>query len=114
MDKSGRYPSASQLRLGTLPTLMSCSIPDEPATELDSLRLHAESAVTVPSHHPSGPGGKSCLLCSYAAEEVRRQERIVEVDESGWVAVVPFWAVWPFELLCELIHSQQGAADEGL
>jgi UDPglucose--hexose-1-phosphate uridylyltransferase len=27
---------------------------------------------------------------------------VVEVDEaSGWVAVVPFWAVWPYEILRE-------------
>jgi UDPglucose--hexose-1-phosphate uridylyltransferase len=40
----------------------------------------------------------SCLLCDYATIEQKRGERIVFENES-FVAVVPFWAVWPFELL---------------
>lgn len=51
---------------------------------------------------PVGLNGKSHLLLSYAAEEVERKERIVEMDEEGgWIAVVPFWATWPFEILGE-------------
>jgi len=39
-----------------------------------------------------------CLICDYAALESARRERVV--DENGsWMAVVPFWAVWPFETL---------------
>lgn len=38
------------------------------------------------------------LLLDYAAEEARRGERIV-VENANWLAVVPFWAVWPFETL---------------
>ena len=34
----------------------------------------------------------------YAALEAERQERIV-VQNEDWLAVVPFWAVWPFETL---------------
>ena len=40
----------------------------------------------------------SSLLVDYAAEEGRRAERVVEASDS-WLAVVPFWAVWPFEIL---------------
>jgi len=40
----------------------------------------------------------SCLLCDYAALEIAQRERIVCVNQ-GFVAVVPFWAVWPFETL---------------
>ena len=39
----------------------------------------------------------SCLLCDYLALE-RKSERMVCENES-FVAVVPFWAVWPFEIL---------------
>lgn len=31
-------------------------------------------------------------------EELARKERVV-VETEHWVAVVPFWAVWPFEIL---------------
>ncbi len=38
------------------------------------------------------------LLLDYAALEVRQQERLVERNDD-WIAVVPFWATWPFETL---------------
>ena len=34
----------------------------------------------------------------YAQQELARKERIV-VETEHWVAVVPYWAVWPFETL---------------
>ncbi len=38
------------------------------------------------------------MLQMVADEEIRLGERVVELTEH-WVAVVPFWAVWPFEIL---------------
>jgi UDPglucose--hexose-1-phosphate uridylyltransferase len=38
------------------------------------------------------------LLLDYAREELARGERVVVANEH-WVAVVPYWASWPFELL---------------
>jgi UDPglucose--hexose-1-phosphate uridylyltransferase len=38
------------------------------------------------------------LLGEYAQQELRAGERIVCRHED-WLAVVPFWAVWPFEVL---------------
>jgi UDPglucose--hexose-1-phosphate uridylyltransferase len=38
------------------------------------------------------------LLVEYARVESERGERVV-VENDEWVAVVPFWAVWPFETL---------------
>jgi UDPglucose--hexose-1-phosphate uridylyltransferase len=44
-------------------------------------------------------GRKSkCLLCEYARREEAGGERLVESNES-FLAVVPFWAVWPFETM---------------
>jgi UDPglucose--hexose-1-phosphate uridylyltransferase len=40
----------------------------------------------------------SSLLLDYLAEETRLAERVVVASEH-WAAVVPFWAVWPFETL---------------
>jgi UDPglucose--hexose-1-phosphate uridylyltransferase len=38
------------------------------------------------------------LLCDYADLEAQRHERIV-VQNDHWLAVVPYWAIWPFETL---------------
>jgi len=40
----------------------------------------------------------SCLLCDYAALEAEQRDRVVCATEE-FVAVVPFWATWPFETL---------------
>lgn len=40
----------------------------------------------------------SVLLVDYAAEEIKDGSRIV-VETDHWLAVVPYWAAWPFETL---------------
>jgi UDPglucose--hexose-1-phosphate uridylyltransferase len=40
----------------------------------------------------------SCLLCDVLAREVTAGARVL-FDEGGWLAIVPFWAAWPFEVL---------------
>jgi UDPglucose--hexose-1-phosphate uridylyltransferase len=40
----------------------------------------------------------STLLADYARLEMDREERIV-VQNDGWLIVVPYWGVWPFETL---------------
>jgi UDPglucose--hexose-1-phosphate uridylyltransferase len=39
-----------------------------------------------------------CLICDYAALEGARRERLVD-ENASWMALVPFWAVWPFETM---------------
>jgi galactose-1-phosphate uridylyltransferase (family 1) len=39
-----------------------------------------------------------CLLCAYRELEMGLGERVVTANES-FVAVVPYWAVWPFEVM---------------
>lgn len=39
-----------------------------------------------------------CLLCAYREMEVRLAERVMAANEH-FVAVVPYWAVWPFETM---------------
>jgi UDPglucose--hexose-1-phosphate uridylyltransferase len=41
---------------------------------------------------------RACLLCSYVATELNAQERFIASNDH-FLAVVPFWAVWPFEVL---------------
>ena len=38
------------------------------------------------------------LLLDYADHEIEKAERIV-AQNDGWIAVVPYWAVWPYEIL---------------
>ena len=55
----------------------------------------------------------SCLLCDYVELEQVCGERIVCQNEH-FVALVPFWAVWPFELLvCSKNHAADLAALNG-
>lgn len=38
------------------------------------------------------------MLVDYVNSELKKKERIV-VENDGWVALVPFWAVWPYEVM---------------
>ncbi len=58
----------------------------------DIPRREQEALIAFASSH-----GR-CLLCSYRDIEDTGGERLVAAN-SGFVAVVPFWAVWPYELL---------------
>lgn len=40
----------------------------------------------------------ACLLCDYLPMELEQQKRIV-CENDAFVALVPFWAVWPFETM---------------
>jgi UDPglucose--hexose-1-phosphate uridylyltransferase len=48
----------------------------------------------------------ACLLCTYLSMELENRERIVCENEE-FVALVPYWAVWPFETM---ILSRRHAA----
>jgi len=61
------------------------TLPNEPAKEVAALTGYWQE------HH-------SCLLCDYLALEERRRVRIVCANEH-FVALVPFWAIWPFETM---------------
>ena len=41
---------------------------------------------------------RTCLLCEYARKELEVGQRVVCHNEH-FLALVPFWAVWPYELL---------------
>ncbi len=73
------------------------SLPNEAVKELASQRAYGEQR-----------GG--CLLCDYLALELDAKARIVCENEC-FVALTPFWAVWPFETLA-LPRRHFGAMDE--
>ena len=67
------------------------SIPEAPSRELSSQRSYRD-------------GHGRCLLCDYVGIEENQELRVVCSNE-GFVGMVPFWAVWPFEvLLCSRRH----------
>jgi len=70
------------------------TIPELPGRELTAQRRHLLDRGT-------------CLLCSYLRRERELGVRIV-VENEGFVALVPFWAVWPFETL---VLSRRHVAD---
>ena len=67
------------------------SLPEAPAREFAAQSEYLLSRST-------------CLLCEYLALEHDQNIRIV-CENEGFTAMVPFWAVWPFELLvCSRRH----------
>jgi UDPglucose--hexose-1-phosphate uridylyltransferase len=68
------------------------SIPQAPARELSAQQSYSEKH-------------GSCLLCDYLKLEEMEKSRVVCSNES-FVVLVPFWAVWPFEVLvCSRRHA---------
>jgi UDPglucose--hexose-1-phosphate uridylyltransferase len=60
-------------------------LPNVPMRELDAMRAFWR-------------GSEKCLLCGYLKLEIEDRERIV-CENEGFVALVPYWAVWPFETM---------------
>lgn len=77
MGSSNPHPHGQVWALDTLP--------NEPAAEDVQQRAYFE-------RH------KSPLLLDYVKKEMGKQERIV-VENDHWAAVVPYWAIWPFETI---------------
>ncbi|HYT75938.1 MAG TPA: galactose-1-phosphate uridylyltransferase, partial [Vicinamibacterales bacterium] len=63
----------------------TATVPNEPAREQETfLARRAEHG--------------TCLICEYLAMELARGERTVCANDA-FAAIVPFWAVWPFETI---------------
>lgn len=61
------------------------TVPNELGKELSSFQNHLKKT------------GK-CLLCDYLQLELKKKERIV-CENASFVALVPFWAIYPYETL---------------
>jgi UDPglucose--hexose-1-phosphate uridylyltransferase len=72
----------------------SSSVPNEPAKEHAAQRQYASAT-------------SSCLLCDYIELEKNKRERMV-CDNEHFSALVPFWAIWPFETMI-IPHRHLGA-----
>ncbi|HET7104411.1 MAG TPA: UDP-glucose--hexose-1-phosphate uridylyltransferase, partial [Terracidiphilus sp.] len=60
-------------------------VPDEPAAETVAQRGHMAKT-------------GQCLLCDYVKTERAARERVV-LENEHFIVLVPWWAVWPFEVL---------------
>lgn len=73
-------------------------IPEEPARALEMQGKYAKNTVATSSTKVSHLTGSPNMLLDYAAFELDKKERVV-CSNDDFVAVVPYWAVWPFETL---------------
>ncbi len=72
-------------------------IPNETRKELDQQQAYL---------HEHG----TCLLCDYLKAEQKDGSRVV-ASNAHFTALVPFWAVWPFEVLV-IAHRHMGSMPE--
>jgi UDPglucose--hexose-1-phosphate uridylyltransferase len=98
------------LEIGALPYVNNVQIFENRGEMMGASNSHPHCQIWATEHLPdeivkeqssqakwlSGRG--NCLLCDYLAEERAIGERIV-CENDGFVALVPFWAVWPFETM---------------
>ncbi len=77
MGCSNEHPHGQIWATGEIPTL--------PAKELKNQRQYLKA-------------NSRCMLCDYVNQERIRAERII-FENNSFVALVPYWAVWPFETM---------------
>ena len=78
--------------------IMGCSNPHPHGQIWAGSTLPNEAAKEDRQQHAYFEEQGSLLLVDYADLEMIRQERVV-VANKDWLAVVPYWAIWPFEVL---------------
>lgn len=92
MGCSNPHPHGQIWSLSVVPTL--------PATELHNMTNYSLSQAPS-SGAPRGPLGRPCLLCEYVHFEIGlpHEEGRVVCKNEHWAALVPWWAIWPFEVM---------------
>jgi UDPglucose--hexose-1-phosphate uridylyltransferase len=95
---------------GSLPEIRHVQVFENKGAMMGCSNPHPHGQVWATSYLPLRPARKlatqhawfgehgSDLLGDYLAEELRRAERVV-CRNDRWMALVPYWAVWPFELM---------------
>ena len=78
--------------------VMGCSNPHPHGQVWASSALPTEAAVEDRQQRAYAQAHGAPLLLDYAARELDTGARVVH-QTPGWLAVVPYWAVWPFETL---------------
>jgi UDPglucose--hexose-1-phosphate uridylyltransferase len=78
--------------------MMGCSNPHPHSQVWAQSALPNEIARELPRQQEYFSVNSQPLLTDYLAEEQRRAERILFSNEH-FTALVPFWAIWPFEMM---------------
>jgi UDPglucose--hexose-1-phosphate uridylyltransferase len=104
------------LALGDMPQMEHVQIFENRGAMMGASNPHPHCQIWATSSIPQVPAlelgcqGKylkehdSCLLCDYIKLEKQQGVRVV-CENDGFTALVPYWAVWPFEILvCSTRH----------
>jgi UDPglucose--hexose-1-phosphate uridylyltransferase len=98
------------LELGNRENITYVQIFENKGAMMGASNPHPHSQIWASSHVPNGPtlelrcqddyakAHDTCLLCDYLDVERMLGERLV-VENQHFTALVPYWAVWPFEML---------------
>jgi UDPglucose--hexose-1-phosphate uridylyltransferase len=98
------------VEIGALPFINHVQIFENRGEIMGASNPHPHCQIWATAHIPnevakeqSSQAGRlsaqgSCLLCDYLAVERAGGERII-CENEGFTALVPFWAVWPFEAM---------------
>jgi UDPglucose--hexose-1-phosphate uridylyltransferase len=96
--------------LGGLPFIEHVQIFENRGVLMGASNPHPHCQVWADAHLPNEPAKEqarqssyrdahgSCLLCDYLSIERDRGERMV-IENRHFAALVPFWAIWPFETM---------------
>ena len=102
--------TAQTLDLGNRPFINYVQVFENKGEMMGCSNPHPHSQVWSTGHLPNEPAKElhaqqdylnehqSCLLCDVLETEQANSERIVAANEH-FTALVPFWGVWPFEIL---------------
>jgi UDPglucose--hexose-1-phosphate uridylyltransferase len=89
--------------MGTSNPHPHCQIWANQSTPTESRKEGASQAEYYGEH-------RTCLLCNYLGLELKAHERLV-CENDGFLALVPFWAVWPFEIMVVSKRHRSGLND---
>jgi len=97
-------------QLGSLSFINSVQIFENRGAMMGASNSHPHGQIWASSHIPDETAKEcsatenyfrangSCLLCDYLKLELSKEVRVVCTNDD-FVAVVPFWGIWPFETL---------------
>jgi UDPglucose--hexose-1-phosphate uridylyltransferase len=90
--------------------MMGCSNPHPHSQIWASSLLPNEPAKELAAQHEYFDQHKRPLLLDYGKLEIDSKDRIVASNEY-FIAVVPFWAIWPFEIMVLSTQTETRLAD---
>jgi UDPglucose--hexose-1-phosphate uridylyltransferase len=107
--------STQYAELGALPEIRHVQIFENRGAMMGASNPHPHCQVWATEHIPDEPQAElaaqrayrnahgHCLLCDTVQREIKEAQRIV-CQNDDFIAIVPFWAVWPFETLVLSLH----------